>query len=90
MGTNLYCVYIVECADGTLYTGIAKDVKARVHAHNHRKSGARYTSTRRPVKLVYSEKHRNFASAIKKEIKIKGWSRSRKIKLVEKKTVISY
>ncbi|MGE5392501.1 MAG: GIY-YIG nuclease family protein [Candidatus Saccharibacteria bacterium] len=81
MKKQIYFVYIVECADQTFYTGIAKDVEKRLHAHNHLKAGARYTSTRRPVTLRYSEKHKDFKSAILREIEIKRWPRTRKQKL---------
>jgi putative endonuclease len=79
-----YFVYIVECKDGTLYTGIAKDVQKRLYAHNHLKSGARYTSIRRPIKLKFFEKHKNFKNAIKREIEIKSWSKKRKLALFGK------
>jgi putative endonuclease len=74
-------VYIVECADGSLYTGWSIDVEARVKAHNAGR-GARYTKMHRPVKLVYSEKYRTRKSALKREAAIKTWTRKRKLKLI--------
>ena len=50
-----YFVYLLECADGTYYTGIAKNVEKRVQEHNESSKGARYTRGRRPVRLVYAE-----------------------------------
>ncbi|MDR0764975.1 MAG: GIY-YIG nuclease family protein [Synergistaceae bacterium] len=74
------CVYIVECADGTLYTGWSNDVEARVAAHNTGKA-ARYTAGRRPVTLIYTENCGTKSAAMKKERQIKGYSRARKLAL---------
>lgn len=63
-------VYIVRCADRTLYTGVAIDVRARVQAHNAGK-GARYTRARLPVKLVYREPVASRSAALKREYAIK-------------------
>lgn len=71
-------VYVVECADGSLYVGIAKDVEKRVAAHNSGR-GAKYTSTRRPVRLLYSERGRDIGEALRREREIKRWSRPKKI-----------
>jgi len=84
-----YFVYIVECCDKTFYTGIAKDVDKRIYAHNHLKSGARYTSTRRPVSIKYFEKHKTFKSAILREIEIKRWPKARKARLVLQKSRVN-
>jgi putative endonuclease len=74
-------VYIVRCADGSLYTGYARDAKARVKVHNSGK-GARYTKSRRPVRLVYSEECTTLSAALKREYELKQWPRSRKKALV--------
>lgn len=74
-------VYIVECADGSLYTGWSVNVEARVKTHNAGR-GARYTKMHRPVKLVYSEKHRTRKAAMQREIAIKKWPREKKLKLI--------
>lgn len=63
-------VYIVECSDNTLYTGIAKDVTKRVAQHNAGK-GAKYTRGRCPVQLLFVEKHNCQSSAMMREIEIK-------------------
>jgi putative endonuclease len=76
---RFYC-YIVQCADGTLYTGYTVDLEARVKAHNAGRGG-RYTRTRRPVVLVYSEKQPTRAAAMRREAAIKRWPRSRKLRL---------
>jgi len=75
-----YC-YILECADGTFYTGWTTDPERRVSQHN-KGVGAKYTSLRRPVKLVYLEPHPNRTSAMKREIAIKKMKRAQKSKLV--------
>ena len=80
----MYYLYILECADKTLYTGIATDVERRVMEHNGDKLGAKYTSARRPVKLVYSQKCNDRSTATKEEIRIKKLSRSAKLKLIGK------
>jgi putative endonuclease len=79
---SCYC-YILECADGTFYTGWTTDPERRVSQHN-KGIGAKYTSTRRPVKLVYLETHPNRVDAMKRELAIKKMKRAQKIKLMEK------
>ncbi len=78
----MYFVYILRCADGTLYVGITNDLKKRLHQHNHAKQGARYTKTRRPVILVYSECKRTRGNALRREYEIKSWPRAKKLSLV--------
>lgn len=73
-----WCVYMVECADGSYYTGVANDVHRRVHEHNHSARAAKYTRVRRPVKLVWWEAHENRASACRREWAIKQFSRAKK------------
>lgn len=76
-----YC-YILECADGTYYTGWTTDPERRVKQHN-KGIGARYTKTRRPVKLVYVEPQPNRIDAMKRELAIKKMRRAQKISLVK-------
>ena len=78
----MHFVYILRCADGTLYTGYARDPLARERAHNSGR-GARYTSGRRPVDLVYAERHRSRSQALKREIALKRLSRAEKTLLIE-------
>jgi len=77
--TRCYC-YIVECADGTYYTGWAVDPEKRADVHNKGK-GAKYTKTRRPVKLVYVEEQPDRSTALKRERAIKKMTRAKKQKL---------
>lgn len=82
MGRGYYC-YIVECADGTYYTGWTVDPEKRLAVHNTGR-GARYTRMRGPVKLVYVEELPDRKSAMKREIEIKRMGRDGKSKLIEK------
>lgn len=75
-------LYVVQCRDSTLYTGTAKDLKARIDQHNAGK-GAKYTRGRRPVTLIYSEVLENKGEALRREHEIKKWSRSRKLILIK-------
>lgn len=79
----MYYVYILKCADKTLYTGITTDLKRRLAEHNGGEKGAKYTSARRPVKIVYFKKFKNRSSAAKKEAQIKKLSREKKIELIK-------
>ena len=78
---SCYC-YIVECSDGTYYTGWTTDPERRVSQHN-KGVGAKYTSTRRPVKLVYLESQPNRTEAMKRELAIKRMKRDQKGRLIE-------
>lgn len=74
-------VYIVRCADGTLYTGYALDLHQRCAAHNAGR-GARYTAGRRPVEIVYAESCDTVGAALKREHAIKRLSRKSKEALI--------
>jgi putative endonuclease len=78
---RMHFVYIVRCGDGTLYTGYARDPKKRASAHNAGR-GAKYTLTRRPVCLVYSEKCSSRSAALKREYAVKSLTRAEKLTLV--------
>ncbi len=80
----MYYLYILRCADDTLYTGITVDLERRINEHNTSKLGAKYTSARRPVELVYSKKFRNRSTASKAEGKVKGLSREEKLTLISR------
>jgi putative endonuclease len=81
----MYKVYILECADKTLYTGMTKLLGRRVLEHNVSVKGAKYTSRRRPVKLVYYETYQTLKEAMRREREIKSWSRNMKLSLINKK-----
>lgn len=76
----MYYLYILTCADGSLYTGITVDLEQRIREHNSSKRGARYTRTRRPVTLSYSKKFSNRSAASKEEARIKKLSRADKLR----------
>ena len=75
-----WIVYILECADQTLYTGITNDLDRRIQEHTNGK-GAKYTRGRAPIKLLYSELHSSRSQASKREIKIKSLDRVTKLQL---------
>jgi putative endonuclease len=75
-------LYVVECSDGTLYTGITTDIQRRLHEHNHTSKGAKYTKNRRPVQLRLSEEFDSRSSATKAEITFKRLSRKEKLKRI--------
>ena len=82
--TKDWFMYVVECEDGTYYTGITTDLYRRLHEHNHSKKGAKYTRSRRPVGLIYCERHENRSLASKAEAAFK------KLRRVQKETYIGY
>ena len=78
----MYYVYMVQCSDNTLYTGITTDLKRRIEEHNFSNKGAKYTKARRPITLVYSEEHADRSSASKREYIIKKMTKSNKKLLI--------
>lgn len=83
----MYYVYILKCADKTLYTGITVNLERRLKEHNTSPLGAKYTAARRPVKIAYSKKFVNRSAASKEESAIKKLSREEKLKLIKKSSV---
>lgn len=79
--TNWF-VYIVECVDGSLYTGITNDIEKRVAKHNS-KNGAKSIRGRLPVTLAYQERYGTKSEALKRENEVKRWSRARKLLLLK-------
>jgi putative endonuclease len=82
--TECYC-YILECADGSFYTGWTTDPERRLKEHNAGR-GARYTRSRRPLKLVYLEPQSDRSTAMRRERAIKSRSRQAKLKLIRSQT----
>ncbi|MFH1847375.1 MAG: GIY-YIG nuclease family protein [Candidatus Omnitrophota bacterium] len=78
----MWYVYILECRDKTLYTGITKNIEQRLEQHNSGKA-SKYTRGRVPVKLVYKEKQLNQSSALKREVQIKQLTREKKFILIK-------
>lgn len=83
MPETSWFIYIVECNDGSLYTGIAKDVAARISVHNKGR-GAKYTRARLPVQLVFQESADNQGDALRREYEIKQLTASSKRQLISK------
>lgn len=82
-----YFVYILECNDGSLYTGITTDIIKRLDEHNTKPSGAKYTKARRPVKLLYDEFSCDRSSASKREYEIKKLTRLKKLQLINENSL---
>ena len=75
-------VYILECSDGTYYTGSTRDLERRIQQH-HAGEGAKYTKKRLPVILIYSEEFDRIDAAFYREKQIQSWSRKKKQALIE-------
>ena len=73
-----YCIYMLECSDGSYYTGITNDYEKRVNEHQSGIDPKCYTYKRRPVKLVHLEKYSEIWDAIHREKQMKQWSRRKK------------
>ena len=82
---DTWFVYLLRCADDSLYTGITKDVNRRCRQHNDG-TASRYTRSRRPTKLAYREAHPNRSSALKREAAIKAMTRQEKVAMIRMRT----
>lgn len=78
----MYFVYLIECSDGSLYTGITTDVERRFIEHKN-KIGGHYTSSKEVIRVAYTEQHPDKSSALKREAQIKGWVRQKKLNLIQ-------
>lgn len=81
---ELFYVYILQCADTSLYVGSTNDLDRRLHQHNNLKSGAHYTKIRRPVELAYAEVYATYSDARAREGELKRLSRKEKITLLQR------
>jgi len=79
-----YKVYMVECSDRSIYTGIAKDIDRRLEQHS-KGIGSKYVRTRLPIKLQWSSKRMDLSDALKMEYQIKQWSKKKKLQWIEEK-----
>ena len=77
-----WCVYIVKCIDGSLYTGATNSLKERIDTHNAGR-GAKYTRARRPVHLVWSQPSQSRGDALAVEIHVKGLTRQQKLQMIQ-------
>ncbi|OGZ04500.1 MAG: hypothetical protein A2648_01540 [Candidatus Lloydbacteria bacterium RIFCSPHIGHO2_01_FULL_41_20] len=78
----MYYIYLLKCGDHSIYTGITTDVKRRFNEHKKGKGG-HYTSSRKVIKLLYTERKKNRSSALKREAEIKKLTREQKLKLAK-------
>jgi predicted GIY-YIG superfamily endonuclease len=81
LASSRWLVYLLRCSEGSLYTGITNDLPKRLKAHAAGKA-SRYTRSRLPVKLAYSEPQKSKSAALKREVAIKGLRRPEKVRLV--------
>ncbi len=80
-----YYIYILQCSDGSYYTGVTNDVKKRLYEHQEGLIVGCYTHNKRPVKLLYTEEFSDVRDAIAREKQIKGWTRKKKEALISGK-----
>lgn len=85
----IYFIYLLRCADNSLYCGQTKDIERRIKEHNFDDfKSAKYTKSRRPVKLVYFEKYRTISQALKREFEIKKMTKIKKEILIKKNDIL--
>lgn len=78
----MYYLYILRCADNSLYCGQTKDLRRRIIEHNSDDSKSKYTRSRRPAKLIYFEKYKTLTEVLKREFEIKKMTKIKKEKLL--------
>ena len=83
MKANNWFLYVVKCADNTLYTGVTTNLDRRLNEHNTGSRGAKYTKNRRPVTLVYSTAYKDRSDAQKAEYVFKCLTRKEKLKVID-------
>ena len=76
-------VYMLECSDGSIYTGISTDLKRRVDEHNSG-CGGKYTASRLPVKPLWAERRKDRSDATKRELRLKSFPRARKLQIIDR------
>ena len=82
MTQTTWMMYVVECSDGTLYTGITTNIRRRILEHNFGMRGAKYTRSRRPVKLKFSMECEDHSDAARKESRFKKLTKAEKIRII--------
>ena len=78
----MYFVYLIECEDRSIYTGITTDVERGFNEHKNKKGG-HYTSSKKVVRILYTERYTTRAEALKREAQLKGWRREKKLALIK-------
>lgn len=77
-----YFIYLLECTDKSIYTGMTTDIDRRLREHQEKKIGARYTRARGARRILYSEIYKTRSAALKREAEIKSWKREKKLRLI--------
>ena len=85
MNQTKWYLYVVECSDGTLYTGITTNINRRLNEHNYGSRSAKYTRSRRPVKLRHVKQYEDRSQASSAEYKFKKLTRKRKLEIINDK-----
>lgn len=78
----MWFLYVLECSDGSLYTGVTTNIQRRLNEHNTSDRGAKYTKTRRPVKLVWHKEYPTRSEAQSEEYRFKKLTRKNKLKII--------
>lgn len=78
-----YFFYILRCSDNSLYCGITKDLDNRLKEHNSTTKGAKYLRGKKPVTLIYTEKFLDIATALRRELQVKRWTKAKKEALIQ-------
>ena len=78
----MWFVYLLQCEDGSIYTGATNDIKKRFDAHKNGRGG-RYTRLHKPIRILYSERFRTKGKSLSREAEIKSWPREKKLKLIK-------
>ena len=89
MAGKPWYLYVLSCNDGTLYTGVTTNIDRRIHEHNTSKRGAKYTKTRRPVKLLWSKEYPTRSEAQSAEYKFKKLFREQKLQIIADEGLIN-
>jgi len=80
--TTTYKVYMVECSDNSIYTGITSDINRRLHEHANTSKGSKYVRRRLPIQLVWSSHPMSHSEALQLEYRIKQWKREQKLQWI--------
>jgi len=78
----MYYIYLIQCNDGSFYTGVTSNLKRRFQEHKT-KSGSWHTKIYRPIKIIYTEEYQTKLEALEREKQIKGWRREKKLNLIK-------
>ena len=83
----MYYVYLIECSDKSIYTGITTDIQRRFNEHKNKKGG-HYTSSKKVVRILHTEQYKNRSGALRREAEIKSWRREKKLDLITSRSSV--